>query len=82
MGWGSRTTPIRPRSSTGTWVGPGPMHGFNENIVKERLGTALFLDYGGGRTCAHGQPTSSTCPSGRLDLGFPIRVQSTSSSTA
>lgn len=60
------------------WVGPGPMRPFNENIVKNGWSHTLFLDYGGGRTCGMANHILDL-PFWALDLGFPVRVQSTSS---
>jgi len=60
------------------WVGPGPMRKFNENIVTNGWSHTLFLDYGGGRTCGMANHILDL-PFWALDLGFPTRVQSTSS---
>lgn len=60
------------------WVGPGPMRPFNENIVRNGWSHTLFLDYGGGRTCGMAMHILDL-PFWALNLGFPIRVHSTSS---
>jgi len=59
------------------WLGPGPKRAFNENIVKNGWAHTLFLDYGGGRTCGMANHILDL-PFWALNLGFPTRVQSTS----